>query len=158
MPKPYPWYYAVNDRPVKIVRLPGGGADALIFDFATGDFVPDRSYFARTMETGIGKDVDQLTEAEFNLLVAALRQAISEERAATPIQWQHTGDGEFPYTAEYGGRTLVIRVNDFPDEPLYTLLIDGNEIEDLEDWPEAWVRPPIPQALLDLLDKPRLPE
>jgi hypothetical protein len=141
MAKPLPWYYAVNDRPVKIVELPDGGVDALVFGFATGGFIPDRSYFARVSETGIGKDVDQLTEGEFEALVATLRRSVSEERQTTHIAWQGTGDGEFPYRAQVRGRTLTIRVNDFPAEPLYTLLVDGQEVEDLEDWPAAWVRP-----------------
>ena len=41
---------------------------------------------------------------------------------------------------EHEGRTLRVRVNDFPAEPLYTLLVDGVEIEDLEDWPSRWVK------------------
>lgn len=73
--KPYPWYYAVNDRPVKLVELPDGGLDALVYDFATGELVADRSYFARVSETGIGKDVDQLTAEEFDALVTALRRS-----------------------------------------------------------------------------------
>jgi hypothetical protein len=139
--KPYPWYYPVNGRPVKIVLLPDGGADALVFDWVTGGFVPDRSYFGRVSETGIGKDVDQFTEAEFEAVVVALRRQASEKRRATPFAWELTGDGEFPYGAEVGGRALTLRSNDFPAEPLYTLLIDGCEIEDLEEWPAAWVRP-----------------
>lgn len=78
--KPYPRHYAVNDRPVKLVLLPSGELDALVFDFATGELVPDRSYFARVSETGIGKDVDQLTESEFDTLVAELRRSLSERR------------------------------------------------------------------------------
>lgn len=155
MPKPFPWYYAVNDRPVQIVELPSGGADALIFDFATGGFVPDRSYFGRVSDTGIGKDVDQLTAEEFHRLVAALRRPIAARRRATPLVWERTGDGEFPYRIQVKGSTLTLRVNDFPAEPLYTLLVDGQEVEDLEDWPPAWVRPALPQALRDLAQRTR---
>ena len=153
MSKPYPWYYAVNDRPVKIVELSDGSVDCLVFDFTTGGFTLDRRYFSHTLDTGIGKDVDQFTEVEFEQIVVELRRAISEERQATPIAWEHTGDGEFPYRAHIKGRTFTIRVNNFPDEPLYTLLVDGQEIEDLEDWPSPWVRPGIPKALLDMVEK-----
>ena len=45
---------------------------------------------------------------------------------AMPIRWEHSGDGEFPYHAEVDGRTLTVRVNDFPAEPLYTLIVDGS--------------------------------
>lgn len=62
-----------------------------------------------------------------------------------PIVWKHTGDAEFPYTAEVSGRCFTIRINDFPAEPLYTLLVDGNELADLEDWPSAWEMPSPPE-------------
>jgi hypothetical protein len=58
-----------------------------------------------------------------------------------PIAWEKTGDGEYPYAALVSGRRWVIRVNDFPAQPLYTLMIDGAEALDLEDWPSVWRRP-----------------
>ncbi|GAB3840120.1 hypothetical protein ACFPIJ_34105 [Dactylosporangium cerinum] len=73
---------------------------------------------------------------------------------ATPIRWEHSGDGEFPYHAEVDGRTLTVRVNDFPAEPLYTLIVDGSELVDLDDWPTVWRRPPAPAHLLDLIARP----
>jgi hypothetical protein len=142
MANPYPRYYAVNDRPVQIVPLPDGGAGALVFDFTTGLFIPDRSYFARVAETGLGKDVDQLTEDAFQARVADLRRTLSERRQTRRIIWEETGGGAFPYRAEVEGKRLTIRVNDFPAEPLYTLLVEDREVEDLEDWPPAWIKPP----------------
>jgi hypothetical protein len=65
-----------------------------------------------------------------------------------PIAWEHTGDGELPYRAEVGGAELLVRVNDFPAEPLYSLLVNGQLECDLEDWPERWVRPGVPADLL----------
>ncbi|ADP83073.1 hypothetical protein [Pseudofrankia inefficax] len=65
-----------------------------------------------------------------------------------PIAWSRTGNGEFPFRADHAGSELTIRVNDFPAEPLYTLLIDGRPGFDLEDWPSAWTRPLVgPEAL-----------
>lgn len=139
--KPYPWYYAVNERPVKIVQLPDGSSDALVYQWATGAFTPDRSYFEKTMDHGPGKDVDQLTKDQFDGIVARLRAPVAAQRAATPIVWTHTGDGEFPYRADVEGRSFTIRVNDFPAEPLYTVMLDGHELEDMNDWPSAWVKP-----------------
>lgn len=34
-----------------------------------------------------------------------------------------------------------IRMSDFPDEPLYTLLVDGVEVIHFNDWPERWSKP-----------------
>ncbi|GAA0725940.1 hypothetical protein Drose_17970 [Dactylosporangium roseum] len=73
---------------------------------------------------------------------------------AIPIRWQRSGDGEFPYHAEVDGRVLTVRVNDFPVAPLYTLLVDGAELADLDDWPQVWQRPPVPSHLLDLVGRP----
>jgi hypothetical protein len=42
-------------------------------------------------------------------------------------------------------------VNDFPAEPLYTLIVDGVDRDDLEDWPSAWTNPPTPRHPLDRL-------
>lgn len=64
------------------------------------------------------------------------------------IAWAHTGDGERPYRAVAGGAELVVRVNDFPAEPLYSLLVNGRPAGDLEDWPAAWIRPGTPAPLL----------
>jgi hypothetical protein len=139
MTKPYPWYYAVNDRPVKIIELPDGSGDALAFDWATGGFVVDRSYFRRTVDHG--KDIDELTEAQFTARVRALREPIAAKRRATPLVWEATGEGEFPFRTKVGDRVLTIRVNDFPAEPLYSVLVAGESVEDLDDWPAAWVKP-----------------
>ena len=74
-----------------------------------------------------------------------------------PVAWKHTGDAEFPYTAEVEGRRYTIRLNDFPAEPLYTLISEGKELQDLEDWPSAWAMPAPPKVLLDALATKRAP-
>ena len=56
-----------------------------------------------------------------------------------PVRWVRTVDGEWPYWAESGRHVLRVRVNDFPAEPLYSLFVDDEPVEDLEDWPEVWV-------------------
>ena len=68
--------------------------------------------------------------------------------AGLPIAWEHTGDGELPYRATVDGAELLVRVNDFPAEPLYSLLVNGRLECDLEDWPAPWVRPDVPAGLL----------
>ncbi|BAE52409.1 hypothetical protein [Paramagnetospirillum magneticum] len=58
-----------------------------------------------------------------------------------PIQWLASGGAEYPYFATVDGQRWRVRVNDFPAEALYTLLVDAREVEDFDDWPTAWVRP-----------------
>ena len=38
------------------------------------------------------------------------------------VRWRRTEDGEWPYYAEVDGHVLRVRVNDFPAEPLYSLV------------------------------------
>jgi hypothetical protein len=38
------------------------------------------------------------------------------------------------------GELWEIRVNDFPAEHMFTLLIEGREVLDFDDWPESWQR------------------
>jgi hypothetical protein len=65
------------------------------------------------------------------------------------IAWEHTNDPGSPYQADLDGRSLVLRVNDFPAQPIYTLVVDGVDLVDLDDWPDAWRRPAAPPALGD---------
>jgi hypothetical protein len=58
-----------------------------------------------------------------------------------PLAWRRTGQAEFPYAATVAGREWRLRLNDFPAEALYTLLIDGREAGDFDDWPAGWHRP-----------------
>jgi hypothetical protein len=69
--KPYPWFYTVNDRPVKFVQLPSGELDVLAWDFNARELVPNLDYLSAPFDPG--KDVDELTEAEFERRLEALR-------------------------------------------------------------------------------------
>jgi len=57
------------------------------------------------------------------------------------IHWTRADDPEFPYQAHIRQQLWVIRINDFPDMQLYTLLIDQQVILDFDNWPPAWKRP-----------------
>ena len=60
----------------------------------------------------------------------------------TPVSWGPTGRAEFPYETLVDGRHWLVRVNDFPADALYTLIVDGREAGDFDDWPGSWERPP----------------
>ena len=63
------------------------------------------------------------------------------------IHWRETGDPLVPYSARSDGRTLELRLGDFPAEDLYTLLIDKVEVISFSSWPSGWVRPRDPAGL-----------
>lgn len=54
------------------------------------------------------------------------------------IKWNKVEDAEYPFMAHLNGHNLQLRVNDFPEEPFFTLIVDGECKEDLDDWPETW--------------------
>jgi len=64
----------------------------------------------------------------------------STQALARALSWERTGDAEVPWRVEVDGTAWRIRVNDFPAEALYSLLIDDAEVLDFDDWPDAWAR------------------
>ena len=63
-----------------------------------------------------------------------------------PIEWDvGSGINGECYIASDNGKALCIRMNDFPEEPLYTLIINGEDIIHFDDWPKKWIRPGLPE-------------
>jgi glycosyltransferase involved in cell wall biosynthesis len=56
------------------------------------------------------------------------------------VVWKPGTDPAYPYEAEVGGDKLLIRLNDFPDENLYTLVVGDVEVANFDDWPRHWIR------------------
>jgi hypothetical protein len=56
------------------------------------------------------------------------------------IIWQPTGNIDEPWQCEWDGKAARIRLNDFPDEILYSLVIDNTVFGSFHDWPESWHR------------------
>lgn len=60
---------------------------------------------------------------------------------AEQLVWRKTADPNYPYEADFDREKCVIRVNDFPDEHLYTLIVNGVEVANFDDWSAQWKRP-----------------
>jgi hypothetical protein len=132
-------HYALAERPVMEVRTTEGGLGVMELDPDTGAFVFRYDLHTRLYDGG--PDIDVLDESAFTALVSGWRARLMVERVAAALVWSRTGDGEFPYRVEFRGRVLSLRVNDFPAEPLYSVICEGQNLGDLEDWPSSWVRP-----------------
>ncbi|WP_280243401.1 hypothetical protein [Nocardia abscessus] len=61
-------------------------------------------------------------------------------------QWQRTGIARFPVAALVDNQWWVLRINGFPDHPLWTLFVDGTPRFDLDDTPPTWGRPSVRSA------------
>jgi hypothetical protein len=72
----YPKYFALNDRPGKLVETADGGLDSIALDMHTGEWVRDFEFMNGVY--GTGRDVDRLTKEEFDALVAKKRAWIKK--------------------------------------------------------------------------------
>lgn len=58
-----------------------------------------------------------------------------------PVVWHRTGSDVFVHAALVDGVWWVLRINGFPDHPLYTLFVDGvvvGDVQDLRTRAPAW--------------------
>jgi Protein of unknown function (DUF416) len=62
------------------------------------------------------------------------------DHLARPLTWVATGDVDYPWSVEVEGSSWRVRLNDFPDDFMYSLVIDESEIGSFHDWPETWQR------------------
>lgn len=62
--------------------------------------------------------------------------------------WCRTGDVRFPVAARVAGQWWVLRANNFPDHPMWTLFVAGRRQRDIDDPPPAWGRPVAATAAL----------
>lgn len=59
---------------------------------------------------------------------------------ARPLTWHPTSNPFHPWATEVDGTRWQIRINDFPDELLYSLIINEVSSGNFHDWPQAWQR------------------
>ncbi len=68
--------------------------------------------------------------------------AVATSYLTEAVSWKKNANNAiYPYAATINGHKCLIRINDFPDNPLYTLISDGRELESFDEWPEHWKRP-----------------
>lgn len=62
------------------------------------------------------------------------------EALSRPLAWELSPDPLLPWLARVETQNWQVRLNDFPDDYMYTLLVDGEEQGSFHDWPETWKR------------------
>lgn len=62
------------------------------------------------------------------------------EHLARELTWAATDDLDCPWATEVGGVRWRVRLNDFPDEVMYSLLVGDQEVGRFHDWPAVWQR------------------
>jgi hypothetical protein len=66
---------------------------------------------------------------------------IVQELLKQELFWKNTDNSEFPYSLEFNSTFLELRINDFPEESLYTLFIDSISVYNFDDLPDCWQIP-----------------
>jgi uncharacterized protein YjbI with pentapeptide repeats len=57
------------------------------------------------------------------------------------VTFRETDDARYPFEAVVDGKTWTVRIN---EPSLYSLIVDGEVVEELMEWPAAWTRPGAP--------------
>jgi hypothetical protein len=63
-------------------------------------------------------------------------------RQARTVNWQDGPEPRVPYVASVDGERWELQRGEDMTVPRYTLVVDGVVVEELSEWPSAWVRPP----------------
>lgn len=56
------------------------------------------------------------------------------------VDWRRTAESRYTFQAVFEGELVKMRLNDFPAEPICTVIHGGQEI-DIEPFPETWTLP-----------------
>lgn len=59
---------------------------------------------------------------------------------ALALNWQKTEESPYVFATTVRGEVIKLRLNDFPEEPLCTLIFGGREV-DLDDLGPNWTLP-----------------
>jgi hypothetical protein len=69
------------------------------------------------------------------------QQSAVLQRFKHRLSWKRTDDLDHPWRSRgVDGRDWRVRLNDFPDDVMYSLVIDGTTTTDFHDWPVTWER------------------
>jgi hypothetical protein len=56
------------------------------------------------------------------------------------MDWQSTDNYPYVFQGVFQGQVVQLRLNDFPEEPICTVIADGTET-DLQEFPKSWSLP-----------------
>ncbi|MFA7340794.1 MAG: hypothetical protein WC028_28670 [Candidatus Obscuribacterales bacterium] len=56
------------------------------------------------------------------------------------VNWEATSESAFLFRTLFANTQVKLRLNDFPEEPLCTIIVDDVET-DIDDFPKTWTLP-----------------
>lgn len=77
-------------------------------------------------------------------VVWIVQQIVPRDRKSALLQqtirWAYAPENNvnIVYASLVDGTLWEVRINDFPTEPLFSLLVSGREVAQFDEWPRAW--------------------
>lgn len=68
------------------------------------------------------------------------KNVILLQALARPLSWSATDSVEVPWATDVDGIAWKVQLNDFPDEMMYSLVMDEKIVGNFHDWPKVWAR------------------
>lgn len=63
-----------------------------------------------------------------------------EQLQHAKVDWQKTMENPYIFQTSVNGKAVRLRLNDFPEEPLCTVIVDDQET-DIHEFPKSWTLP-----------------
>ncbi len=83
---------------------------------------------------------DAWREADERRKKGHIENAVLGECMCRKVTWVRTENLDIPWETCVEGQSWQARINDFPDDYLYSLFIAGKMAGKFHDWPETWIR------------------
>jgi hypothetical protein len=77
-----------------------------------------------------------------------MKQALTDARSSqVPLEdclravatWSRTSDPTAQWRSQVGPDIWTVRVNDFPEDHLYTLFVNDGALGNFDEWPRQWL-------------------
>jgi len=81
------------------------------------------------------EEEDRRKEKQFTYTAPELEKLLTGT-----LSWQATNEIDHPWSTDVSGEKWRVRLNDFPDEIMYTLVINDAVIGNFHEWPTSWRR------------------
>ena len=63
-----------------------------------------------------------------------------EDCLRSVVKWSRTNNLAAQWRSHVGPEVWAVRVNDFPEEHLYTLFVNDEAFGNFDEWPRQWLR------------------
>lgn len=78
---------------------------------------------------------------EMDASLASTYKKVADRYLTQEISWNLSRNPDYPFNANVNGNEYKIRLNDFPENVAYTLIVNNTPVISFDDWPSSWKKP-----------------